>query len=175
MPQFDFVNRVWIKNAPRGRGIRILLIILGILLALVTVVQVAMGDANEINWLRGVLLPAVLITQAFFFTRQGRYLTVHTHIICDENKIEIILFHINRFDGAGTRNEKYNIEPDTVIQFQYSRHLNSIRIMAHSVAGKTPVYGPQYEMILYPPVGEIPALISALEKSLCQNITHMDE
>jgi len=183
MECYEFINKIWMENTPRNKAIRRLLTILGSALLIITFFQILMGGLKEINWFTGIIVPFLLIGQSFSFTRSGRYLSSLIKIEIKPGEAVFKYPNIDRLDKMGIHSETITIKDSSVEQFQYSKELNSIRIISKPtikiVTGSSENIVDHnnqspYELVLYPPVDEIENLITSLEKWLNRPIVYMD-
>lgn len=183
MEHYEFINKTWTQNAPRNKTLRLILVLLGSVLLIITFIQIIMDGLKEINWFLGIILPFLLIVQSFMFTRNGRYVS---SLIIIETKPEEAVFkypNINRLDKMGIHSEIITIKRSAVEQFQYSKELNSIRIISRpSVKIETESRenllehnSSLYELVLYPPANEMENILSSFEKCFGRSIVHMDQ
>lgn len=183
MKHYEFVNKLWVQNAPKNRAIRLLLVILGSVLLFISFVQILMDGIKEVNWFLGILLPVLLIIQGFLFTRQGRYVSSLIIIEMESEKMVFNYPNINRLDKTGTHSETITIDKASVYHFQFSKMLNSIRIISRPIieiitdsSSNTLYYtnSPPYELVLYPPADEMENIIASVENCLGRRVEYMD-
>ena len=178
---YEFINKTWAQNAPKNKIIRMILKLLGSVLLLITFIQILMDGIKEINWFVGIALPVLLIVQSFRFTRNGRYVSSLIIIDSEPEKVVFKYPNINRLDKMGIHTEIIIIRNSDVQQFEYSKELNSIRIISKPLIriekeSREDLINNSslYELVLYPPMEEIEKILSSFETSFGRHVDHMD-
>ena len=183
MKKFEFINRVWVQNSPRNKLLRKILLICGGLLAGIALIQILMGGIKDVNWITGILLPAVMIIQSFLFTSSGRYIAASIEMTIETDWLMFVYPDIDRLNKLGNHSETIIMNWEDIFSVQYSKELESIRIVAMAMVkieseskNEVASYGENnpYELIIYPQKEEIGEIVRELESYVGEKTTHME-
>ena len=181
---FQFINKVWIPQMRKSTNRKVVLMSLATLIFLLTLFQVVMDGMDSVNWVSSGLVPILLISIAMMGDSRGGYTTTDCRVEIQPGRVHLSYYAIDRYDKRGIHTENQTIERDAIEEIQYSKVLQSFRIIgAWSVSLSTQEgLGVRYttvrdtsEVVLYPPEDQIQIIHSAFESVLGITIIQMDD
>lgn len=181
--RFIFENKVW-TGEKRKSGIRILLIVSAVLLALLTIFRVLMEGLAGLDWISGGVLILVVISILWPRAAQGRgYVTASTMLDFYPGGLTIRYLDIDR--GRGPVDEEWNWREQDIQEILFSSQLQAVRIfgwpyLTVNREGRQEQYdyGERkhgQEIILYLPQKDLNAILQAFRIYIRTPVIRVDE
>lgn len=182
--KIEFVNRIWVKGTGKVSVVRKLLFLCAILLLFMSLIQLLLGGAGDVNWFTGVGFPIVMLFYYRLNYNTGGYMSVQCDFRIENDGFHVYYYDVDYQDGNGTHAEHIYIPYQRVQKFQYSRELVSLRIISKPIVTwymkeneKVTDYkaiGSIHTCILYPPMEKMEQILTYIEKNNFVSVTYMD-